>query len=145
MDGDVRTLSELVFEVRISNGAVSFVLTMDGMRYRLVPDHQLPAVPAIRSERRRGPDTKHHRVIADVVEILAQTTQLRLTDMLDRLEAAGVDHFGDGRRRDQRLNHLRTIVNKETHLADRRIEHVRRGLYRLSSAELERRRPPAEI
>lgn len=123
--------ADLVFEVRINGAELTFVLTMDGISYRLVPCRTMRS--------KHGADTKHDRVINDVVKLLAQTSQLRVTDMLDQLEAAGLDYFGKASNsRTQRLNNLTQILNKESRRPDRRVEHAgRRGLYRLSDAARE--------
>ena len=68
--------------------------------------------------------------------MLTQGVQLRVSQILDRLERAGITWFDMTLRRTRRLEQLRTILYTESLREKPMIERTRAGIYRIPKGEI---------
>ena len=79
---------------------------------------------------------KSFLIINDVVGVLTQGVQLRVSQILDRLERAGVTWFDMTLMRTRRVEQLRTILYTESLRKKPRVERTRAGVYRIPKGEI---------
>lgn len=103
-----------------------------------VPPERAPPTDSPKVSRRdRLPvlsDTKHFLVVNDVLRLLPGQAQLRVPQIADLLEKAGIHWFDMTRPRARRLEQLQAILYNESRGVAPRVERVRAGYYRAVQA-----------
>jgi hypothetical protein len=117
-------------------------ITLEQKEYMLLPTQLLensdqdPRRPASSgngiapSDLDRPTPTKSFLVINNVIGVLTEGAQLRVPQILDRLEQAGITWFDMTLRRAQRVEQLRTILYAESLREKARVERTDAGFYR---------------
>lgn len=123
-------------------------IVLEQKEYMLLPTQSLeisgqdprrPASPGngiAPSDLDRPTRAKSFLIINDVIGVLTEGAQLRVSQILDRLEQAGITWFDMTLRRARRVEQLRTILYAESRRETARVERTGNGFYRSRQPEI---------